>query len=159
MLNDIDSILYLREAQTTGDAPPSECCWSAIIVWKNKIIDPVTLTFDFSTAKPHASFPGDNLVIPYSLPCLNTVGSFVFIARQHLAADARYWYSNSVRPSVRPSVCPSVCLSVRDTLVLYENGLTNRHSFFSSYGSPIISVLRASNTFCGAKWLLLLGAL
>jgi len=31
--------------------------------------------------------------------------------------------------SVRPSVCPSVCLSVRDTLVLYENGLTYRHSF------------------------------
>ena len=27
------------------------------------------------------------------------------------------------------SVCPSVRLSVRDTLVLYENGLTFRHSF------------------------------
>ena len=27
----------------------------------------------------------------------------------------------------------SVCLSVRDTLVLYENGLTYRHSFFSPY--------------------------
>jgi len=27
------------------------------------------------------------------------------------------------------SVCPSVRLSVRDTLVLYENGLTYRHSF------------------------------
>jgi len=44
--------------------------------------------------------------------------SMVFIARQHTDADARYWYSNSVRPSVR------------DTLVLYENGLTYRHSFF-----------------------------
>ena len=27
------------------------------------------------------------------------------------------------------SVRPSVCLSVRDTLVLYENGLTYRHGF------------------------------
>ena len=27
------------------------------------------------------------------------------------------------------SVRPSVCLSVRDTLVLYENGLMYRHSF------------------------------
>ena len=45
----------------------------------------------------------------------------------------------SVRPSVRPSV--------RDTLVLYENGLTYRHSFFSPYGSPIILVLPASNIF------------
>ena len=45
----------------------------------------------------------------------------IFIARQHTAADARYSYSNSVRPSV--------CPSVRDTLVLYENGLTYRHSF------------------------------
>ena len=27
------------------------------------------------------------------------------------------------------SVCPLVCLSVHDTLVLYENGLTYRHSF------------------------------
>jgi len=45
----------------------------------------------------------------------------IFIARQHTAADARYWYSNSVRLSVRPSV--------RDRLVLYENGLTYRHSF------------------------------
>jgi len=52
-------------------------------------------------------------------------GPSVFIARQHIAADARYWYSNSVRPSVRPSIR----LSVRDTLVLYENGLTYRHSF------------------------------
>ena len=32
----------------------------------------------------------------------------VFIARQHTAADARYWYSNSVRLSVRPSVRLSV---------------------------------------------------
>jgi len=32
----------------------------------------------------------------------------VFIARQHTAADARYWYSNSVRPSFRLSVCLSV---------------------------------------------------
>ena len=31
--------------------------------------------------------------------------------------------------SVRPSVRLSVCLSVRDALVLYENGLTYRHSF------------------------------
>ena len=31
--------------------------------------------------------------------------------------------------SVRLSVCLSVRLSVRDTLVLYENGLTYRHSF------------------------------
>ena len=36
----------------------------------------------------------------------------IFIARQHTAADARYWYSNSVRPSVRLSVCLSVRLSV-----------------------------------------------
>jgi len=34
------------------------------------------------------------------------------IARQH--TDARYWYSNSVCLFVRPSV--------RNTLVLYENG-------------------------------------
>jgi len=32
--------------------------------------------------------------------------------------------------SVRPSVRLSVCLSFRDRLVLYENGLTYRHSFF-----------------------------
>jgi len=51
--------------------------------------------------------------------------STVFIARQK--TDARYWYSNSVRPSVRLSVC----LSVRNTLVLYENGWTYCHSFFT----------------------------
>ena len=32
----------------------------------------------------------------------------VFIARQHPAADVRYWYSNSVRPSVCPSARPPV---------------------------------------------------
>ena len=55
--------------------------------------------------------------------CLRVILRYVvvFIARQHTAADARYWYSNSV--------CPSVRLSVRDTLVLYENGLTYRHNF------------------------------
>jgi len=33
----------------------------------------------------------------------------IFIARQHTAADARYWYSNSVCLSVHLSVCLSVC--------------------------------------------------
>jgi len=48
----------------------------------------------------------------------------------------------SVRLSVCLSVRPSVCyVSVSD-----ENGLTYRHSF-SPYGSPIILVLPASNTF------------
>jgi len=48
----------------------------------------------------------------------------------------------------------SVCPSVRDTLVLYEIGLTYRHkefgfyiTFFSPCGSTIIPVLRASNIF------------
>ena len=66
----------------------------------------------------------------------------IFITRQH--TDAWYWYSNSVRLSV--------CLSVRNTLVLYENGLTYRHSFFSPYGSPIILVLPASNIFTKFEW-------
>jgi len=57
--------------------------------------------------------------VMHFIECL--YGPLVFIARQHTGADARYWYSNSVRPSV--------CLSVRNTLVLYENGLTYRHSF------------------------------
>ena len=44
------------------------------------------------------------------------------LRRYWYSIDARYWYSNSVHLSVRPSVCLSVRLSVRDTLVLYENG-------------------------------------
>ena len=42
----------------------------------------------------------------------------VFIARQH--TNARYWYS-------KLSVCPSV----HYVPVLYENGLTYRHTFFT----------------------------
>ena len=47
----------------------------------------------------------------------------------------------------------SVCLSVRDTLVLYENGSTYRHSFFSPYGSPIILVVHhiTETVFPGVK--------
>jgi len=60
-----------------------------------------------------------------------------FIERQHTVA--RYWYSKSV--------CPSVRLSVHYVPVLYENGLTYCHSFFSPYGSAIILVLPASNIF------------
>ena len=41
----------------------------------------------------------------------------------------------------------SVRLSVRYVPVLYENGLTYCHSFFSPYGSPITLVLSASNIF------------
>ena len=41
----------------------------------------------------------------------------------------------------------SVCPSVRYVPVLYENSLTYCHSFFSPYGSPVILVLPASNTF------------
>jgi len=44
--------------------------------------------------------------------------------------------------SVRPFLCPSV----RDTLVLYENGWTYRHNF-SPYSSIIILILPASNIF------------
>jgi len=53
---------------------------------------------------------------------------FVFFSRDSILLLTRdIDYSNSVRPSV----CPSVRLSVRNTLVLYENGLTYRHSFFT----------------------------
>jgi len=41
----------------------------------------------------------------------------VFIARQH--TDTRYWYNKFL------------CLSVRDVPVLYENGLTYCHRFFT----------------------------
>ena len=41
----------------------------------------------------------------------------------------------------------SVCLSVRNVPISDENGLTYRHSFFSLYGSLIILVLSAANTF------------
>jgi len=61
-----------------------------------------------------------------------TCQRLVFIARQH--SGARYWYSNSVRPSVR------------NVPVSDENGLTYRQ-FFSPYGSPIILVLPPSNIF------------
>jgi len=53
--------------------------------------------------------------------------------------DARYWYSNSVRPSA--------CPSVRYVPVSDENGLTYCHSFFSPHGSPVILVLSALNVF------------
>jgi len=46
----------------------------------------------------------------------------IFIARQHPAADAPMRDIDIAILSVRTSV--------RDTLVLYENGLTYRHSFF-----------------------------
>ena len=49
------------------------------------------------------------------------------------------------------SVCPSVRLSDRNVPVSDENGLTYRHSF-SPYGSPIILVLSASNTFTKFRW-------
>ena len=57
--------------------------------------------------------------------CVNAYDLLIFIARQH--TDARYSDINIVILSVRPSVRPSV----RDTLVLYENGSTYRHSFFT----------------------------
>ena len=50
-------------------------------------------------------------------------------ARQY--TDARYWYSNSVRLCVRPSVCLSVCPS-SSGILLYGNGLTYCHSFFTT---------------------------
>jgi len=40
-----------------------------------------------------------------------------------------------------------VCPSVHDVSVSDENGLTYRHSFFLPYGSPITTVLSASNIF------------
>ena len=55
-----------------------------------------------------------------------------FIARQH--TDARYWYSKSVRPSV--------CPSVRYVPVLYENGLTYYHTFYTvRYSKKLILIL------------------
>ena len=48
---------------------------------------------------------------------------FVFVARQHSNADARYCYSNSVPPSVRLSVCHAA--------LLYRNGLITVLNRFS----------------------------
>ena len=76
--------------------------------------------------------------------CLNCI-FYIYICSFYRAsewADARYWYSNSVRLLLRLSVS----LAVRDVPVSDENGLTYRHSF-SPYGSPIILVLPASNIF------------
>jgi len=42
---------------------------------------------DLSTAKPHII---SRIFQGHSVPSLNTLESFVFIARQHTAADARY---------------------------------------------------------------------
>ena len=58
------------------------------------------------------------LTSPYCL-CMFCSSRSVFIARQ-LTRDIDIGIL---------SVRLSVCLSVRDTLVLYENGLTYRHSF------------------------------
>jgi len=49
--------------------------------------------------------------------------------------------------NICPFVCPPVRLSVRYVPVLYENGLTYCHSFFSPHGSPIIPLLTAPNIF------------
>jgi len=62
----------------------------------------------------------------------------VFIARHH--TDARYWYSNFVRPSVYPSF-PSV------TFRYWMKTASHIVIVFSLYGSPIILVLSASNIF------------
>ena len=59
----------------------------------------------------------------------------VFIARQY--ADARYWYSKSVRPSARLSVTFRYQMKTAQHIV----------TVFSPYGSPIILVLPASNIF------------
>jgi len=50
--------------------------------------------------------------------CAAAARTLVFIAR--------------ISTLTRDIVCPSVCPSVRDTLVLYENGLTHRYSFFTT---------------------------
>jgi len=42
-----------------------------------------------------------------------------------------YWRAILIYKSVRPCVCLSVCPSVRYVPVLYENGLTYCHSFFT----------------------------
>jgi len=86
----------------------------------------------------HSFTPDSNLhfqqILPaldffYLLDCFMIMGPdrtyhaqhSIFIARQH--NDARYWYSNYVRPSVS--------LSVRRVPVLDENRLTYCHSFFA----------------------------
>jgi len=60
-----------------------------------------------------------------------------FITRQY--ADARYWYTKSVRPSIH--------LSVRYVPVSDENGFNISSQFFSPHGSQIILVVLASNIF------------
>ena len=58
-----------------------------------------------------------------------------------------------------PSVCLSVCPSDRDTLVLYENGLTYRHSFFyhtvaqsfQFYGHQTSSSSSSSSKYTGRR--------
>ena len=51
-----------------------------------------------------------------------------FLSRVSTPIDARYWYSNSICLSVRPSVR----LSIRHTLVSYQNGWTYCYAFFTT---------------------------
>jgi len=65
---------------------------------------------------------------PTVIPCtkFEHFGSFVFIVFILFLHNTLMRDIDIAILSVRPSVCPSV----HNTLVLYENGLTYRHSFF-----------------------------
>ena len=79
--------------------------------------------------------------------CVKTISHFAahsdlgfYRASATQYADARYWYSKSVRLSVCLSVRPK-CSGIR----WKQHNISSQ--FFSPYGSPIILVLPASNIF------------
>jgi len=75
---------------------------------------------------------GDVIVTSHNVSrkgfCLENIDDFYLLKNQY--AGKTETNSGQIDTFYRASAyCPSVCLSVRDTLVLYENGLTYRHSF------------------------------
>ena len=92
--------------------------------------------FSIALAAPTKAYVGGKTNVWRCTVCVTKSG--FYRASAYWRAYARYWYSKSGRLPV--------CPSVRNVPISDENGLTFRHSFLP-YGSAIILVLPASNTF------------
>jgi len=71
--------------------------------------------------------------------------NFIFFTLVRLLLN--FYRASAYWRAILAKICPSVCPSIRYVPVSDYSGLTYCHSFFPVYGSTIILVLPASDTF------------
>ena len=130
------SLFLLNEHDDDDDARYGHSYYRTLIGNRRRSIERSPVSFPMTLSDVWRSFgdPLSNFLVPLNIFGMDEAmhlkfhRHIVFIARQHPAADTRYWCSNFVRPSVRDTLYYSIVWKrLNISVTLKRRNLVRRH--------------------------------